>query len=196
MDFGDEVLIGAFDLELVIGPEKSHSLYHIGYLYKFRKDTTYEFSKYQLHFKIYANGFKYIEMTFTSLIIKFTDSTQSCESKNFDLEFVPGEFNKDILVTPCKSVDEKWTFEQYNLESLTNQLRQLNEEKKKEEMAEEETEKEETEEEKAEEEKTEEEVRRQKIILIVCIRAALVLISVLGIIFILWLVKFRKPHAV
>ncbi|KII68064.1 hypothetical protein RF11_07598 [Thelohanellus kitauei] len=186
VDSGNEVLIGIFDLALFIGENNINFNYSVWYLYKLRKDTTYQFSEYQLLFKIDIDTVNYLEITLSSLTIKFKDFAQSCEFINDQLENVQAELNKAVLVTPCKSDDEKWAFEEYNLESFTGRSKPINEE----------TEKEETEQEGKLEEDTEEEVRPRKTIFIICMIVALVLISILGIIILLYCVKIRKTQNV
>ncbi|KII75102.1 hypothetical protein RF11_04192 [Thelohanellus kitauei] len=124
IDGVEEVLIGAFDLALYLGPNNPYYNFSIGYLYKFRKNTIYQFSNYELHFKIEINSVEEIEIGLTSFVIQFQEPAQNCEFINEALEIVDVEFKKGGMVTPCKSVDEKWAFEDYGYKSFIDRLRQ------------------------------------------------------------------------
>ncbi|KII60747.1 hypothetical protein RF11_03983 [Thelohanellus kitauei] len=116
-DQGTEIVIGGCNLTSVTQEETIYNN-KIGYKFRFRRNTAYEFSKYRFVFNIDLTNSESLEIKLGTFSFYFPDFQNTCKLKNQNYMDIKSRFNLPILVTPCKSEEEKISAEIYYDDSL------------------------------------------------------------------------------
>ncbi|KII65112.1 hypothetical protein RF11_05641 [Thelohanellus kitauei] len=105
-DFGIVIHIGGCVVATTYHAHLMHN-HIIGYIYKFKKNTKYQFSNFNFDLNIDKTDGKYLKFQLNSISIDFVNSTEICEfNDTLPIRYV--DSNKNYLLSFCEQNDSQY----------------------------------------------------------------------------------------